>query len=228
MSTRRALAGAFALALLVLVGCSSTTTTATPTAVTPAATDLLADSSSAMSSVTSAGFGLKVDGQLPSVAVQTAQGVLTAAGDAKGTATIVQFGQLIEAEFVLVGGELYVKGATGGFAKVPAALAGSLYDPAAILDPGKGVAKVLASVQNPTITGSDGGAWLVSGTVPAAVIGALVPGIGSDVTAVFTVEMTGAQLSAATFTLDGADGKPATVTVELSDLNQPVSISPPG
>src|SRR5450755_456825 len=228
MSTRRALAGAFALALLVLGGCSSTTTTATPTAVTPAATDLLADSSSAMSSVTSAGFSLKVEGQLPSVTVQTARGVLTAAGDAKGTATIVQFGQLIEAEFVLVGGELYVKGATGGFAKVPAALAGTLYDPSAILDPGKGVAKVLASVQNPTITGSDGGAWLVGGTVPATVIGALVPGISTDVTAVFTVEMTGAQLSAATFTLNGADGTPATVTVELSDLNQPVSISPPG
>ncbi|MEP6562902.1 MAG: LppX_LprAFG lipoprotein, partial [Nakamurella sp.] len=160
--------------------------------------------------------------------VQKADGVLTAAGDAQGTATIAQFGQLIEAEFVLAGDQLYLKGPTGGFSQVPAALAGSVYDPSAILNPDKGVAKVLSSVINPVISGTDGDAWLVTGTVPAAVAGGLVPGLNSDVDARFTIAMAGNQLSAAVFTLAGADGTPATVTVELSDLNAPVSITAPG
>ena len=77
---------------------------------------------------------------------------------------------------MLVGGELYIKGLTGGFTKVPAALAGSVYDPSAILDPDKGVAKVLSSVQNPTLTSSDGDSWVVSGTVPSGVAGGARPG----------------------------------------------------
>ena len=86
----------------------------------------------------------RLTGSCRSITVQKAEGDLTAAGDAQGTATIVQFGQLIEAEFVLVDGQLYLKGPTGGFSQVPAALAGSVYDPSAILNPDKGVAKVLS------------------------------------------------------------------------------------
>ena len=181
-----------------------------------------------MATVTSAAFTLAIDGQLPSVIVQSAQGDLTAAGDAQGTAKIVQFGQLVEVDFVLSGGDLYIKGPTGGFSKVPAALAGGIYDPSAILDPNRGVAKVLTSVTDPTITGTDGEAWQVSGTVPAAVASALVPGIAGDVTALLTISMTTSQLTAAQFTLAGSDGKPATAKVELSNFNEPVSISPPG
>jgi len=180
-----------------------------------------------MAKVTSAAFTLAVDGQLPTVTVQTAQGVLNAAGDAQGSATIVQFGQLVEVEFVLAGKELYIKGVTGGFAQVPAALAGSVYDPSAILDPARGVPKVLSSVQSPTIAGTEGERWLVSGSVPAEVAAGLVPGITSDVTALFTITMNSLELTSADLTLDGADGKPATVKVELSDFNEPVTISPP-
>ena len=181
-----------------------------------------------MSSVSSANFVLTVDGELPAVTVQAAQGALTDQGDAQGTATIVQFGQLVEVEFVLVGGALHLKGATGGFTQVPAALAGAVYDPSAILDPTKGVAKVLSSVTDPALTGTDGDAWLISGSVPAAVAAGLVPGIGADVTGVFTVEMATFQLTAAYLTLDGSDCKPSTVKVELDDFNEPISISPPG
>jgi lipoprotein LprG len=165
---------------------------------------------------------------LPTVIVQSAQGDLTAAGDAQGTAKIVEFGQLVEVDFVLSGGDLYLKGPTGGFSKVPAALTGGIYDPSAILNPDKGVPKVLTSVTNPTITGTDGDNWLVSGTVPAAVASGLVPGIASDVTALLTIAMAGSELTAAQFTLDGSDGKPATAKVGLSNFNETVSISPPG
>jgi lipoprotein LprG len=233
MTTRRVLATVlvttgFVAAMLAMAGCTSSGSGGTPTAVTPTPTDLLASSATAMSTVTSAHFILAVDGQLPAIAVQKAEGDLTAAGDAQGTASIVQFGQLIEAEFVLVGGELYLKGPTGGFSQVPAALAGSVYDPSAILNPDKGVAKVLGSVTDAAITGSEGDDWVVTGTVPADVAGGLVPGLSTDVDAKFTIAMSGAQLSGAVFTLDGADGNPAMVTVELSNLNAPVSITAPG
>jgi len=228
MNPRPAVAGAFALALVVLSACTSNSTTATPTVATLTATEVLAKSSAVMAAVTSAKFSLAIDGELPTVIVQSAQGDLTAAGDAQGTAKIVQLGQLIEVEFVLAGGDLYIKGPTGGFGKVPAALAGGIYDPSAILDPERGVAKVLTSVTNPTITSTDGGSWQVSGTVPAAVAAELVPGIANDVAALLTISMATSELTAAQFTLDGSDGKPATAKVELSDFNETVSISPPG
>jgi lipoprotein LprG len=228
MTARRILPIGFVAALLALVACTSSGSSGSPTAATPTPAELLASSSTAMAEVSSAHFALTVAGDLPSITVQQAQGDLTAAGDAKGTASIVQFGQLIEAEFVLVGGQLYLKGPTGGFNQVPAALAGSVYDPAAILNPDKGVAKVLGSVTNPAITGTDGSDWVVTGTVPAEVAGGLVPGLNTDVDGQFTIAMSGAQLSGAVFTLDGADGQPATVTVDLSELNTPVSITAPG
>jgi lipoprotein LprG len=199
-----------------------------PATTAPPAAELLTKSAAAMSSVTSANFIITVDGQLPAVTVQSAEGTLTAAGDAKGTATITQLGQLLEVEFVLVNRNLYLKGATGGFSQVPAALAGGIYDPSAILNPDKGVAKMLSSVTGATNAGTDGDAWVVTGTVPAAVAGGLVPGISTDVAGTFTIDMSTSQLAAAQFELAGADGKPATVTVELSGFNESVSISPPG
>ena len=230
MILRRALTGILLVLLVALSGCSGssgTPTAASTTAPPPTASEILAASATAMAEVTSAAFSLTVDGQLPSVTVQSAKGVLNADGDAQGTAAIVQFGQLIEVEFVLAGGQLYIKGVTGGFTQVPASLAGSVYDPSAILDPTRGVAKVISSVQSPPIAGSEGDSWLISGSVPADVAAGLVPGITDDVTGLFTISKGSSELTSADLTLDGADGKPATVKVELSDFNEPVSISPP-
>ena len=230
MILRRALTGVVLVLLVTVSGCSGssgTPTAASTTAPPPTASEILTASAAAMAKVTSAAFSLTVDGQLPSVTVQSAKGVLNADGDAQGTAAIVQFGQLIEVEFVLAGGQLYIKGVTGGFTQVPASLAGSVYDPSAILDPARGVAKVISSVQSPTIAGSEGDSWLISGSVPADVAAGLVPGITDDVTGLFTISKGSSELTSADLTLDGADGKPATVKVELSDFNEPVSISPP-
>lgn len=217
-----------AVLLVGLAGCTSTTSTSTPTANPPTAAELLADSAAAMATVSSAQFDLTVNGDLPAVTAQSVSGVLDAEGDAQGKAAILQFGQLIEVEFVLMDDVLYLKGVTGGFAEVPSAVADSVYDPSAILDPDRGVAKVLSSIADPQITGVSDGAWTVSGTVPAAVVGGLVPGIDSDVEALLTIQTATKQLTGAVFTLDGANGQPATLTVTLSNLDEPVSISKPG
>jgi lipoprotein LprG len=228
----RWLAGAAVAAALVLLGgCTSGSAgDPEPAATTPPPTpaEQLEQSAVAMESVQTAHFTIEVTGDLPDLPLNRAEGELTAAGDAQGTATIRQFGQLIEVEFVLVGGELYLKAATGGFASVPAALAQNVYDPSVILDPERGVAAVLRGVTSPTDAGAEGDIRRISGTVPQAVAAGVVPGITTDVEGMLGIDTTTDRLVDATFTLEGADGQPATVAVTLSELDAPVTISPPG
>ena len=133
MLPRRALIGSLVLALVA--GCTSSG----GAGAQPDGPDVLAKASAGMKSVTSTHFTIKVDGELPDVTVKDAEGDLNAAGESQGRAKVEQFGQLIEVDYVLVGQDLYFKGPTGGFTKLPAALAGQVYDPTAILDPDKGV-----------------------------------------------------------------------------------------
>lgn len=233
MVGRRLLSGVLAGVLLALAGCTSGSggdpePAATSTAPPPTPAELLEDSAAAMESVQTAHFTIEVSGDLPELILNKGEGDLTAAGDAQGSATIKQFGQLVEVEFVLVGGELHLKAGTGGFAQVPAALAGNVYDPSVILDPTSGVSAVLRGVQSPVDAGSDGNVRKVSGTVPQAVAAGLVPGITTDVDGVFGIDTTNDRLVDATFGLTGADGQPATVAVTLSDLDAPVTVTAPG
>ena len=228
MPARRIVAlGLTALLLIVLGGCSSGSSGSAEPAPPPNPTELLTESAQAMASVTTAHFTIEVTGQLPSLTVQSAEGVLTKKGDAQGTAKITEVGQLVEVEFVLVNSDLYLKGPTGGFAKIPAALAGQVYDPSAILNPDKGVAAVMKSVQDATLVSSDGTSAVVSGTVPKDVAAGLVPGISSDVKATFTIARPSSQLTEARFELTGSDGQPAAVRVQLSQFNEPVTVNPP-
>ena len=107
-------------------------------------------------------------------------------------------------------------------------LAGGIYDPSAILNPDKGVPKVLTSVRirpSPAPTATPG--WSPAPCRRGGRPG-WCPGISTDVSAVLTIDMANYLLTAAKFGLTGADGKPATATVGLSNFNQTVSISPPG
>lgn len=191
---------------------------------------ILAVSSTAMAGVDTAHFTLAVDGTIQGVTISRAEGDLTRGGDAKGTASITQFGQLIEAQFVLKDRRLFIKGPTGGFVEVPASATGSLYDPSAILDPERGVAAVLAKASSPTLQSSDDSVSVVQATVPQAVAAGLVPGLQSDVKATFTVAASGNTLSTARFDVTDPSltgGQPASVTVELSDLGAPVDVAVP-
>lgn len=219
MSARRALVGPLVALAALLSACTSSPENL------PDGAALLTKSADAMSSVKSTHFVIKVVGELPDLGVQGAEGDLNADGDAKGKAKVNQFGQLLEVDFVLAEGDLYIKGPTGGFTKLPAALAGQVYDPTSILNPDKGVAKVLRSTKDPKTVSVDGDSSVVTGTVPKDVAAALVPGITSDVAAKFSI--TKDKLSSAQFTLKGKDGKDASVEVALSDLDKSVTVSPP-
>ncbi|GGP61637.1 LppX_LprAFG lipoprotein [Saccharothrix coeruleofusca] len=213
MSPRGALIGSLLLALAA--GCSSSSQDL------PAGPEVLEKSSTAMRSVTSTHFRIKVEGELPDVAVKDAEGDLDAQGRSEGRAKVEQFGQLIEVEYVLVDSDLYFKGPTGGFTKLPAALAGQVYDPTAILDPERGVAKVLASAKDARTVSAEDGVNVVEATVPRDVVAGLVPGIDADVASRFSVKDD--KLSGAVFTLPSG----AKVAIDLAEFNKPVDVAPP-
>lgn len=187
----------------------------------PDGATLLSKSAETMRSVKSVHFTIKVDGELPDVPVKEADGDLTSAGDSKGTAKVTFGGQLLSIEYVLTGGNLHFKGPTGGFTKLPAAFAGQVYDPSAILNADKGVAKVLASAKDAK-TKSSGDVSVVEATVPKDVAAGLVPGISADVKATFSIDK-GSQLKNAMFELPTGQK----VDVGLTAFNTPVTVTAP-
>lgn len=203
------------------------------TASLPAANGLLTTASASMRAVTSVHFNLMVNGTLSSVPVQSADGDLNSQGQAKGTAKITELGQLIQVDFVLVGGELYLKGLTGGYQKIPATLAGRIFNPGVILDPNHGIAAVLSGLGNPKteaaeqVNGTQ--TYRISGTVNKSVVSGLIPGINSDVPTKVWVTTDAKHLPVkAEFTVPGADGaQGATVDVTISNVNAPVSVTAP-
>ena len=64
-----------------------------------------------------------MNGTLAGVPIQNADGDLNAQGQAKGNAKITELGQTLQVDFVLVNKTFYLKGPTGGYQKIPAALA---------------------------------------------------------------------------------------------------------
>lgn len=197
----------------------------------PDAASLMKDAAAATANVKSAHFTLTVNGDLPDLPVKNAEGDLTREGDnggaAKGTVSMKLLGDVFEGDFVLVGNSLYIKGPTGGWQKLPASMVRSLYDPAAILDPNRGVAKVLGSVQNPKTDGTediDGvPTYRVTGRVAKDVVSNLVPGVKSDVDVTFWVKQDGDHQPVKASVKVGGP----TVDVTLSDIDKQVSITAP-
>jgi lipoprotein LprG len=218
MSARRALVAPL-LALVTLLAACSSGGSAEPL---PDGKEVLTRSASTMAEVKSTHFVIKVDGSLPQLGVQGAEGDLNNAGDAKGKAKTDQFGQLLEVDFVLAKGDLYVKGPTGGFQKLPGVLKSQVYDPTAILDPKRGVAEVLRSAKDAKTESVDDRTNVVTATVPKDVAASLVPGITSDVKARFTMDKASLRLQVARFELDGGS-----VDITLSELDKLVEVAPP-
>nr|MBA3575597.1 LppX_LprAFG lipoprotein [Pseudonocardiales bacterium] len=84
----------------------------------PEAPQLLARSADAMAAVSTARFDLDVQGTVGGFSVQGAAAQVTREGQAAGTVTLDQGGQVSELEFVFTGGMLYLQGSTGGFREV--------------------------------------------------------------------------------------------------------------
>ncbi|MGH3980221.1 MAG: LppX_LprAFG lipoprotein [Pseudonocardiaceae bacterium] len=192
----------------------------------PDGAQLLSRSAESMRGISSARFDLDIEGTGSGLPIRGAQGRLTREGDADGTATLDQGQQVSELRFVLTGDTLYLQGPTGGFQRVPAGFASSVYDPSVILDAQRGVPALLANGTQPVteareaVGGTD--AYRVTATFPRSVLSGLVPGLVEDAKGQVWIGAAQPHLLQARFPLAGG-----TVTVRLSEFDAPVDITPP-
>ncbi|WP_255375596.1 LppX_LprAFG lipoprotein [Saccharomonospora sp. CUA-673] len=103
----------------------------------------------------------------------------------------------------------------------------SVYDPSAILDPERGVAKLIESLDSPETTAReevDGvEALKVEGKLERDVLAEILPGVPSAADVAFWLRDDDTRLpikATATF-------GDATVDISLSDVNEPVDVTPP-
>ncbi|TYB43573.1 LppX_LprAFG lipoprotein [Actinomadura chibensis] len=147
------------------------------------AAETLRQAARAMAGLKSVAFTLESEGKTP-VIVKGGDMRLVRAGDAEGTLTVEQQGQNVEMKVVAVGDSIYLDAGTGGWRKVPKALAATMYDPSAVLDPERGIAKLLSSATAPqaqAVEKVDGKETnRVGATLPKEQVAGLIPGIDAD------------------------------------------------
>jgi len=214
----------FAVLIIALV--TSCTTTQEQKTTLPQGTALLADSAKAMRAVTTTHFAVNIQGNAPTVQLRSADGRLTREGSAQGTARVDEGRQTLELQFVIIGQTLYLRPPTGPVQQLPLSFAGTLYDPSLILNPDRGIAAALASGTGATteareqVDGVD--SYRLRVQFPAQPLGPLVPGLAPDKTSEIWVTAQGSRLVKAQFPTTYG-----TATVQFSDFDAPVEITPP-
>jgi len=211
-------------------GCDSDSGSAQPDGA-----QLLQRSADAMRQVETVRFDLKVDGKISGISISSAQGQLTKAGNVKGTAVITATGQPAETEFVIVGDTLYLKGPTGGFQKLPSSVAASVYDPTKILDANLGLAALVAGSTEPVVQGKetvDGvEAYRVRAKFAKNNLGVLLPGAGASTDLPGELWITTAEpnrpVKATVSVPATSSAAGGTVTIRLSEYDNPVTVTPP-
>jgi lipoprotein LprG len=115
---------------------------------------------------------------------------------------------------------------------LPLALASSVYDPSAILDPDRGVAKILDTATEgktearESVNGVD--AYRVTAKLDPQAVSTVVPGVTGDVTGQLWIAAAQPRLLKTSFAVPGQGGSPGgTVTITLSDFDAPVTVTAP-
>ncbi|GAA2142217.1 LppX_LprAFG lipoprotein [Glycomyces algeriensis] len=192
----------------------------------PPADEMLPDAATAMRGVETVRFDLTVDGEVPGLDIKAADGVITADGSAQGTGTLTAFGMDIEAEYVIIGEDAWVKGPTGGFQQIPVGDDMLPYDPTLLLDPDAGVATLLESAESAEpedtedVEGTDTYRYAVE--FDPAAFATLIPAEGDWNTATVWFDQETSRVLKAEFSQGDA-----TVTLLLSDYDEPVQIEAP-
>lgn len=149
----------------------------------PQGPQTLQQASNSMRDLKSVAFTISTEGDPVSFPVKSGEVRLLRNGDAEGRLH-VQVGMSMETEFVLLGDVLYYKGLTGGYEKASKEQLRSLYDPSAVLDPERGIAKLLTAARGvqPEAREKVGGkdAYRVKVTLPKQEIEGLIPGVDED------------------------------------------------
>jgi lipoprotein LprG len=193
---------------------------------------VLQEASATMRGVQSVGFAIRSEGN-PPISVKTADGKLLKSGDAQGTLQLNQSGRSVEMAFTLVGDTVYFKGATGGYQKLPKATVLAVYDPSAILDPQRGVVKLLDTATKPKTDKREkvGGqeALKVEATLSRSVVPSLVPGVAKDIDGQVWVSESDHRVLKVRVPIPktSGDGTQGAVTVTFADFNQNFVITAP-
>ncbi len=198
----------------------------------PDANTLLSESAAAMRAVETAHVVIDVDGAIGSLPIKKAQGDLKRNGDAKGDVQLQQLGQLIQLDFVLLGGDAYLKFPTGGWQKFAGGTSAFPYDPSAILDPDRGVSKLLSTATNARTEGSEsiGGVdtYRVAVDFDNTAASVLVPGVPPGVKGQVWLDKQNKRMVKAVVNSPAVGTTPAaTMTVTMTNFDAPVTISAP-
>lgn len=228
MPRSRALVALLALLTAAVVGCSNNN----PADQLPAGSTLISEAAAATAALKSAHVRIETEGDVGSLPMRRAEGDLARSGDAKGSIQLQQLGALLEYDFVVLGDAIYLKGVTGGWQQLPAAAAATIYDPSAILDPNRGIAKLLSTAKEPTtearekVDGKD--AYRVAVKLDSSAVAALVPGVSGEVTGKLWLDTQTKHLLKAVLTVPGtAAGRTGTVTINVTAIDVPVTVSAP-
>ena len=231
MQTLRRLSVVFAslsLATALIAGCS---TSSQPSGgPLPDATTLVKQSADTTKNVKSGHLVLTVNGKIPGMPIKVLTGDLTTspATAASGNATITLGGSDIQANFVVVDGDLYATltpNRWSDFGK-----ASDIYDVSVILNPDTGLANALSSFSNAKAEGREtinGQTTIrISGNISADAVNKIAPPFNATqpVPATVWIQETGDhQLAQAK--LDQSPGN--SVQMTLSNWNAPVQVTKP-
>jgi lipoprotein LprG len=185
-----------------------------------------------MRKVDSARFDLSGKGSIAGVEVDSAEGTVSSDGRAQGTVKIVQNGSVVELELVVIHKDVYIKGPTGKFAKLPSNAAGQVFDPSQILDPETGLARLIDFATEARTVGQEDVGGVSAYKVQAQLDGTLVshlmplPAV-NKVPGTLWVSADDDRLVQIAVTAPQANGKTAQLTLHLSDFGVHTDITPP-
>ena len=231
MQTRRRLftvLAALSIATALIAGCSSGSKPSG--APLPDATTLVKQSADVTKNLKSAHLVLSVIGKVPGLPIKTLTGDLTnsPATAASGNVQLTLGGSEVDANFVVVDGELYATltpNKWSDFGK-----AADIYDVSAILNPDTGVANLLANFTDAKAEGRDTingeNTIRISGNVPADAVNKIASQLNATKATPTTVwiEETGNH-QLAQVKMDKSSGN--SVQMTLSNWNQPVQVTKP-
>jgi lipoprotein LprG len=192
---------------------------------------LLNQAADVLQSVTSLSLSLRTAND-PDLNVRSVDADLLRSGDAQGSVRVSELGLPVQLDFVVVGKTAYLKGLTGGWQREPLAKIAGIYDPSAILDPNRGLVKLLRTATGASTTGREKlagqDAYKVHATLPQAAVAGVVPGLKTATPADMWITVTGHRLLKAQLELARqGGGKPGTATVTFADFGKPFVIKAP-
>ena len=216
MQTRRRLLAVFAVLVLatgLIAGCSfSSSPSGGPL---PDAATLVKQSAESTKNVKSAHLVLTVTGKIPGLPVRKLTGDLVTSPNtaAQGTASLNYLGQDIDADFVVIGGDLYTDALNpGDKSMTDVGPASEIYDPSTILSPDIGVADLLANFTDAKAEGRD----QISGQTTVRISGNVAPDAVNKIAATFKATK---PVPATVWIVETGDHQLAQVSLQYSQGN---------